>query len=330
MIASVRLTNISPCFNRSWERVFLYTNDLEGHVDDDSHVTAFLTHPDSIQLLSQSLNPFARPSPKSKSEFDSKTAAIHVETNSKSFDLNEIKADAQWLSQKAEVDEITALRIVVLEWQNRPATRLTSNFSSEEVTSVQNATGIDNFSASVAGANLANIIKQVAGNDSNGSFDSDKSRRLRLFCLFLSERSHILKTARKLFALSSRSVPNESTAASHAAGRKQALCKLGASIFKDNSTGSTLSKFLEDCMAGISDRLTNLKGEGGWLRTDESNEDTEGFWRTIIVEEIVHILQSMFHQLHVSTEVPSGDLLLSWLKLMDEHNFLSGVQVVSN
>ncbi|KAJ5727910.1 hypothetical protein N7493_005730 [Penicillium malachiteum] len=311
----------------SWERVFLYANDPEGHADDDGHVAAFLSHPESIQLLSQSLNLFTRPSAKSKSEFESKTAAIHVETNSKTFDLNEIKADAQWLSEKAGVDEITALRITVLEWQTRPAARLKSRFSSEEVTSVQSATGIDNFSASVGSSNLANILKQVAGNDQGTSFDSEKNRRLRLRHLFLSERSHIVKTFRKLLALSLHSAPEKSTSVGKDAERRIALCTVGLSLFKEKSTGDELSKFLEECMNGIRDRLKDLEGQGGWLSTDESNEEIEITWRTALVEEILQILQLMFHQLHASSEVPSGDLLLSWLNLMAEHRFLNGLQV---
>ncbi|KAJ5904302.1 hypothetical protein N7504_006685 [Penicillium tannophilum] len=311
----------------SWRRAFLYTNDPEGHADDGSHIEAFLSHPESVQLLSQSLNSFARPSAKSKSEFESKTAAIHVETNSKSsFDLNEIKADAQWLSQKAELDEITALRLTVLEWQNRPATRLTANFSSEEVTSVQSAAGADKLSASVAGPNLANILRQVAGDNNSTSFDSETNRRLRLRYTYLSERSHVVKTYRKLLAMSLHNIPSK-TPATPATERKLALCKLGASLFKDKSTGSSLSKFLEECMAAIRSRLTALSGSGGWLNTDESSEETEILWRSFMAEEVGHILQIMFHQLHASAEVPSGDLLLSWLKLMNEYQFLEGLSV---
>src|SRR4051812_10228726 len=126
---------------RSWKRAFLYTLDPEGHADGGA-INAFLSHPDSIRLLSESLKPFPSPSAKSKSEFDSKTAAIHVETNGQSsFNLQEIKADALWLSEKAGIDEIAALRIAVLEWQDRPATRLNLGFSSEEATSLQSATG---------------------------------------------------------------------------------------------------------------------------------------------------------------------------------------------
>ncbi|KAJ5752849.1 hypothetical protein N7520_009766 [Penicillium odoratum] len=322
--------SLDKCFSGdaqllSWRRAFLYTNDPEGHADDGGHIEAFLSHPESIQLLSQSLTSFTRPSAKSKSDFQSKTAAIHVETSSKnSFNLDEIKADAQWLSQKAELNEITALRFTVLEWQNRPATRLTANFSSEELTSLQSAAGADKLNASVAGPNLANILRQVG--DNGALFDSETSRRLRLRCAYLSERSHVVKTCRKLLAMSLHNAPSN-TITTPATERKLALCKLGASLFKDKSTGSSLSRFLEECMNAIRSRLTDLSGSGGWLNTDESSEEIEILWRSLVAEEVGHILQIMFHQLHASAEVPSGDLLLSWLKLMADYRFLEGLSV---
>lgn len=324
--------SLDKCFSGdaqllSWKRAFLYVNDPEGHTGNGDNVEAFLTHPETTQLLSQSLSPFARPSAKSKSEFDSKTAAIHVETNTKTFDLKEIKADAQWLSQKAEIDEITALRITVLEWQNRPAERLTTSFSSEEVTSVQNATGADNHSISVAGPNLANILRQAAENGNSSSFDSESHRRFRIRHIFLSERSHILKTFRKLLVVSLHKASDEASSSTQRTHTKSTLRKLGTSLFEDKSTGTALGTFLEGCISAIRSRLTDLRKDDGWLTSGESSEEIECAWRTTLVDEIIHILQIMFHQLHASAQIPSGDILCTWLDLMSEYQFLKDLQV---
>lgn len=300
-------------------------------MNDTDNVVAFLSHPDTTQQLSQSLSPFSRPSPKSKSEFESRTAAIHVESNSKSsFDLNEIKADTQWLSQAANIDEITALRITIIEWQDRPAARLTAKFSNEEATSIQSAAGVDSLRVSVAGPNLASILRQTGDDDAASSFDTEKSRRLRLRTIYISERAHILKTLRKLLVLSLHdfaSDPADSDAALTA--RKISLSKLGLSLFKDKTSGHGLKQSLDECIAGIRKRLKDIAADGGWLGAPESNEETEAIWKTTLVEEIVHILQLMFHQLRASSEVPSGILLESWLELMDEYDFLETLSVVS-
>jgi len=292
---------------------------------------AFLSHPKSTELLSQCLIPSSSPSAKSKSEFDSKTAAIHVETNSKSsFDLNEIKADAQWLSEKAQIDEIAALRIVVLEWQNRPASRLTTTFSTEEATSLQSASGTDNLRVSVAGPNLASVLRQAADKEDASTFDTEASRRLRLGNLYLSERSHILKTYRKLLVLFLHGLSGESANNSTLESERcLALRNLGETLFQTKASGEGLSQLLIDCMTGIRARLKDLESDGGWLGASESSQETEDIWRTTLVEEIVHNLQVMSHQLHASAEIPSGDLVISWFNLMADNDFLESLQVVS-
>ncbi|KAJ5161616.1 hypothetical protein N7492_007008 [Penicillium capsulatum] len=324
--------SLDKCFSGdaqllSWKRAFLYASDPEGHADDDGHFSAFLSHPESIQLLSQSLNPFSRPSAKTKADFESKTAAIHVETKSKgSFDLEEVKADTQWLSQKAEIDEIAALRIAVLEWQTRPAARLAASFSDEETSSLQSAAGADNLRVSVAGPNLASILRPAMDSTAS-SFNDTTNRRLRICDVYISERSHIVKISRKLLALSQYDASSEQKLSTPGNGQNSSLCELGKTLFQEKSTSDALAKFLEECILAIRSRLTDLAADDGWLSAEEANEETSKIWRTSLVEEIVHILQMMFHQLRASADVTSGELLASWLELMAEYNFLAELQV---
>jgi nuclear pore complex protein Nup188 len=317
--------------HRSWRRAFLYTIDSRGQSDDEGNIDTFLSHPESIRLLSESLKPFPPPSAKSKSEFESKTAAIHVETNGKSsFDLKELKADALWLSQNAGIDEIAALRIAILEWQQRPAKRLATGFSAEEATSLQSAAGTENFRGSLTGPNLASILNQTARSEDAQSFESEKSRRLRLREVYLSEASHVVKTLRKLLALSQHDGFLVDSTAFDSSDRKLALKKLGIALFKNKATGDELNRFLQDCIDSIRSRLTSLEGTGGWLSATESSEELESVWRTSLVEEIVHLMQLMFHQLQHSEEIPNADLLVSWLELMSDYRFMETIQVVSD
>lgn len=313
---------------RSWKRAFLYAIDPESHANDGGNIDVFFSHSESIRLLSDGLKPPPSPSAKSKSEFESKTAAIHVETNGQSsFDLKEIKADTLWLSKQAGIDEISALRIAILEWQNRPAARLTIGFSSEEATSLQSAAGTENLRGSLAGPSFANLLNQTARSDGGQSFEKEEKRRLRLREVYLSEETHVVKTLRKLLALSLHDGISADSTASH--DRKLALQKVGTTIFQDKSTGDGLDRFLQECISSIRRRLTSLEGDGGWLGATESSEEIENIWRTSLVEEIVHIVQIMFHQLQASVEFPSADLLLSWLQLMADYSFLETIQAVS-
>ncbi|KAJ5561674.1 hypothetical protein N7535_003864 [Penicillium sp. DV-2018c] len=332
-VSEAYFPSLDKCFSGdvqllSWERAFLYANDCESHADDGDNINAFFSQPEVAQLLSDGLKPFPPPSPKSKTEFESKTAAIHVETNGQSsFDLKEIKADALWLSQQAKIDEIAALRITILEWQNRPAKRLTSGFSSEEATSLQSAAGAENLRGSLAGPNFASLLSQTARSDGVQSFDKEDKRRLRLCEVYLSEASHIVKTLRKLLILSLHDAISADSTAVGTSGRRLALRKCGTKILQGRSTGAGLNQFIQECISSVRSRLTSVKADGSWLDAVDSGEEIESIWRTNLVEEIVHIMQIMFHQLHASMEVPEADLLLSWLELMAENSFLEQIQV---
>ncbi|KAE8380531.1 nucleoporin subcomplex protein binding to Pom34-domain-containing protein [Aspergillus bertholletiae] len=326
--------SLDKCFSGdvqllSWKRAFLYTCNPEDDVDDTGSLHAFLSHPESIQLLANCLDGFPSPSAKTKSDFESKTAAIHAETTAQaSYNLKEIKEDALWLSQKAGIDEISALRIAVLEWQNRPATRLLAGFSEEESTSLQSAAGVENFRMSLAGPSFAEIFSQKVGREDNASgFVSEESRRLRLRELYLSERTHIIKTARRLFALSLRGNVNEPALQKPEPKRSDLLCQLGATLFKDKLSGDKYYTFIQACIKAIQALLSALESDGGWLGVTESSEAVDDMWRTALVEEILHIVQILFLQLQSSAELPSADIFVSWLRLMGDYNFLETVQI---
>lgn len=235
-----------------------------------------------------------------------------------------------WLSQKAGIDEIAALRITVLEWQTRPATRLLAKFSEEETTSLQSAADVDNFRVSLAGPNFTEILRQRT-EDASSDFVSEENRRLRLRHLYLEERCHVLKTSRKLLTLSLHSSASEKPGLPQAHGNEAvlSLCDLGAKIFKDKSNGDGHRQFLQECISATRSRIAELEGTGDWLGGAESSEEVETAWRTTMVEEMVHILQALFVQLQASSHIPDADLLLSWLQLMSEYRFLETIQVVS-
>ncbi|KAL4795444.1 nucleoporin subcomplex protein binding to Pom34-domain-containing protein [Aspergillus venezuelensis] len=322
--------SLDKCFSGdvqllSWKRVFLYTCEPNDFTDDARVYESFLSHPDTIQLLLNRESVFPSPSAKTKSEFETKTAAIHAETNAQaSYDLKEIKADALWLSEKAGIDEVNALRIAVLEWQTRPAARLLGRLADEEATSLKSASGVDNFRVSLAGPSFAEIFKTRPG-DNAADFVSEKKRRLRLRELYLTERSHIVKTSRKILTLFLDSDHHSGISPQQQPADFDALVKLGETAFKNKLKGKFWHAFAQECIKAVKARLSALEGEGGWLGTAESSEETENLWRTTFVEEVSNLVQGLFLQLQTSTKIPSSDLLLSWLRLMVDYGFLESL-----
>lgn len=315
---------------RSWRRAFLYTCDPDSILDEAGVFESFLAHPDSTQLLLNCETVFPSPSAKSKSEFETKTAAIHAETSAHaSLSLKEIKADALWLSGNAGIDEVNALRIAVLEWQSRPASRLLGRFAEEEASSLKGAAAVDTFRVSLAGPSFADIFNAKPGEGDDGAdFISERNRRLRLRECYLSERSHIVKTARKLLAMFLDSADRDAVSQEPPAS-SSGLRKLGASLFQDKVKGAEWHKYPQTCITAVQTRLSSLDGPGDWLSTAKSNRQIESLWRTILVEEISQLLQSLFLQLQTSAEIPPAELLLSWLRLMHEHVFLESLDAVS-
>lgn len=340
-VSEAYFPSLDKCFSQplrllSWKRAFLHLCDPEENPDHARSVHSFLSHPESVHLLSQCLKPFDASFPKSKVEFESRTAAIHVSPPPQApYNLEEIKADALWLSQNAAIDEVTALRITILEWQDRPATRLLAGFSEEEGISLLDAAGVDNFSASLAGSQVMGALKTTASREEDTStFSSERSRRLRLRYLYLSEKSHILKISRKLLSIYLRdTIPNGGTESNtyHPIQKEphgnDSLRDLGSSIFKGKIKGDDYIFFLRDCIDAIKSRLQAFHSDGGWFSTTEADEESEAAWRTVLIEEVIHIMQIIFLQLEASTSIPTADLLISWLGLVSEYGFLESVSI---
>ncbi|KAL5339907.1 nucleoporin subcomplex protein binding to Pom34-domain-containing protein [Aspergillus crustosus] len=321
--------SLDKCFSGdvqllSWKRAYLYTRDPDSFPDELEALVSFLSYPDNIQALSTENNVLRLRSPKTRSDFDSKSAAINAETSGKtSYDLEEIKADALWLSELYNVDEVYALRTVVLEWQSRSAARLLDRFADEEATSLKGAAGVDTFRVSLAGPSFAEIFSNNRQGEANSAaeFVSEGTRRRRILEVYLSERSHTIKTSRKLLCLFLDGGDQKQL------HRSQALLKLAASIFQDRATGSNWHLYARDCIRTLQNRLSSLEIETARLDASIGDEATENLWRTIYVDEILHISQSLLVQVQTSATIPPADLVVAWLELMGKYSYLDPLEV---
>ncbi|KAI5301876.1 hypothetical protein KEM56_001263 [Ascosphaera pollenicola] len=196
--------SLDDCFSGdaqliSWNAAVLQLLNIEEGITTEGNVFDFLNSPESQQVLKSPLRPFPPVSADTTSAFNSKTASISADSQRRA-DLAEIKADALWLSKKCEINEVSALRIVVLEWQNRSASHLLSSFSEEEVTSLQDAIGIGGASPSTSHAGIVNVLRKHRGdlNPRPEGLSEENDRRLRIWLTYLSERQNVLSTTRRL------------------------------------------------------------------------------------------------------------------------------------
>ena len=245
-----------------------------------------------------------------------------------------MKQDAIWVSKHAEIDEVSALRIVVLEWQNRPNAQLLSRFSEEEITSLQDVVGIHGLSRSVGEIQAIGLLKYVDAQSADAStFSSQESRRLRLFHLCLTEKLHILKVSRRLLSAalhqnlpSNHELP-EPERKVHQGHENTNLGGLGKSIFgiREEEIGKHQDHTSPDeCIEAIRLRIKNLESGDVWFTSDGFEVEIAHTWCANALDELSQIMQILFLRLQLSKSIPSSELLLSWLRLMTEYEFLEG------
>jgi nuclear pore complex protein Nup188 len=278
-----------------------------------------------LQLLGRPHNPYSyTPNTPTKSTFETKTAAINVTpTTKKDYEITEIKEDSLWLSKEAEIDEISALRLVVLEYQTRSAAQLQSDFSDEERIFLQEAAG----NGSVELSSTLPRTK-LAGPDSDEravDFDSKDIRRVRALRLYLSERRYLLKCAGLFLqaALDQQNNPVEETERDQGGESNVSWIRhVGADFLVSLEKASrSMHDCLIDSIRSLRDKFKGLDKGSGWLKQEGSREDLEIDWLCNIVVEAVNTMEIIFRILDKQNCIPSSEAVLDWFRFVSTYGF---------
>ncbi|KAK2871796.1 hypothetical protein FQN49_002820 [Arthroderma sp. PD_2] len=338
--SDVYFPSLVDCFGDSqlisWKTAYLSIARTDDESKPDKNISDFLSSPTSLSILSNPYSPFPKPSNASKPAFESKTAAIHATSSKNTSDSEEVKSDALWLSKEAEIDEVSALRIVVLAWQRRRENELLSHFSEEEFTSLHDAVGIGRSPHGSYGNEASSILK-YAGSQT-GTSDKLRSKEARqkiLFHIWLSERRHILKLAHFLIAMSLKDTQRQKSSEPKSSARSDEdssiveASQLGRVILNGQCGEMNVDKTeinIPNCIEAFRLRIKGLEA-GSWgsisIGADLSMENS---WQSSSLEELVQILSLIFLQIRSSDAIPSSGVLLSWLRLMSEYEFLETIR----
>ncbi len=320
--------------NSSWSIVFEVLNDESTWNREHANLESLLSEEEALQLLSKPYNPFSFSASDTKSAFETKTAAINVTPSSKShYNINEIKEDAVWLSKEAEIDEVSALRIVVLEYQTRSAAQLQATFLEEEVASLREAAGdLNTESSSVLSRTILSKPTSSAATSDASKIQGD--RRLRALRIYLSERLHLLKCTELLLHIHFR----------HNATRAEGKAEKG----KGNKTSSLWTKrvgqrltdsveqsgqgyagFLIYCIRGLKANLEALSNDRSWLKSAISKDNLELEWASDQLTEAVHAMEIIFLLLDYRTTSRSAPIVLEWFRFMSIYGFFDRFEAVS-
>ncbi|KAF2678688.1 hypothetical protein K458DRAFT_348101 [Lentithecium fluviatile CBS 122367] len=288
----------------------------------------FLTAEESLAILSRPWSPFPEPSAQEKTKFESKTAPISVTPGqSQAYNIDEIKEDSSWLSKQANMSEYEALRLVVQEWQNRPAVQLLSGLTEEEALSVQEAAGFSSLGAAAFVPNSSILANpSTLGVQSDAQFDSSEQRRLRIIDIYHSTCVSILRVSQLIMAWGCARNLRSKTAY----GRDYRVCddwleQLGQAIaVKQNQSGAPPQNgaALDRCIRAVKTRLEGLDAGYTWNVTESIQEAAYAKWLTGQTAELVHILHiALIHADLVATGFLPAATIEEWFSTVAEPGF---------
>ncbi|KAI8958005.1 nucleoporin subcomplex protein binding to Pom34-domain-containing protein [Daldinia sp. FL1419] len=338
----VYLPPLEPCLKGetvvlSWKLLASALTDPSGHRQSSSAVVDYLTDPLVQSFITQPGSAFDPPSDKSphNAAFVKKTAAIQVTpTPNDKYDINVIKEDTLWLSKNARINEIAALRVVVIEFQSRPRDQLLGPISNQDVASLREGAGASNAQTTniLPGFNIGSTLDAA---DIQANFEKPESRKQRIFQTYLEECRCYAATNDYIFTLVlQESMPFSPQTETSEAIRKSYLKAYGMSPKQpqkspNDTPTKTFHALVTQYLGLLPDSITRSQApldtmvEDKILLTEELNERWVQTWLT----EALHRMAIVFQLLDLSSDVfVSAQLAQQWFSLANTLGFLEQLQ----
>lgn len=223
---------------------------------------------------------------------------------------------------------MTALRIVVIEWQNRSGNRILQGYTVEERISLRSATNTKNLGSSVVTKEVDAVIQE------NTKFNSQAKRRFRLLDLFLSEKKCLLDLT-TLMAANSMARPAEPEGRSYWTAKEKDDIPLpwlsGAAnqVHGDGMSGGKEQQLIVEIIEAIEVRLRGLESGSGWAVEEEDTAAIERKYQEVQLDGFVRLLQLLLIKTGpVSIPLPASEVK-SWFEFADKYGFFERFQLVS-
>ncbi|KAI5292308.1 hypothetical protein KEM52_006456 [Ascosphaera acerosa] len=311
--------SLGDCFTgdaqlASWDTIHLELLGVDAATSsEDRASTAFLLRlleqPEPQAILRHALTPFAGPSASTdaaksfESQLSTASRLTDAQKSRAGVDASEVKSDALWLSKACGLDELSALRVVALEWQQRPVSELLRRFSDEEVASLLDVVGGVGGAArpgeSVYGqahghTRVAGLLQARRGDmqptlsdgsdySRKASPSAEETRRLRIWSTYLAERRGVLGVARRLMCVALRGVmpasvegvvvenDNRREEEEEEGSCRHQLAKLARVIFNTSSNSPFSARGCTDALAA---RLKAIEDGSNYRSTETAPSTT--------------------------------------------------------
>lgn len=269
--------------------------------------------------MSRPFTAFPKATPQSKTAYETRASPINATIPADSpYSIAQVKADTEWLSKEAKIDEVTALRIVVLECQSRASALLKGRLSNEELS------GLQGSGPNQTVVPLALLSQGIDADVLQAEFETPENRQLRILRLYLSERQYILKCVDYLIQTAAYAPP---AAPSQGKGSQEPLSpmeQMGQSLFQ-GLIGS--DEWLLNSFQAIARNINNVDDGSAWFG---GREDIDSEWIDSQLVEVTHTLEIVFQALDKSECIASSTVILAWHDLVKSYKYLqfNGVSIL--
>jgi nuclear pore complex protein Nup188 len=290
--------------------------------DTSSQALALLSTPSAEQilsiskLLSRPVPIFHTPSSRAKTEFESRTSAINVTPiPDAAYSIEEIKEDTLWLSNCLDLDELECLRIVVLEWQTRPAVQLQQGLSETEAASLRDALGSDDYNY-----DLGKSTTPGPGKLADPAFHSRDRRRTRLLALCMREQGSMFRISAVLTDLFVQlDLMVSSGVELHPSATQGGRIK--TAIRGSLQSSKTQQLGLVACLEGLKECLENLSKGYRWADETFDSSQLQDDWACVCLHQVASLLELVLLHYQTPGAYTESNHVLAWLRLMSEVNF---------
>ncbi|KAK1815091.1 hypothetical protein LTR12_010515 [Friedmanniomyces endolithicus] len=319
----------------SWKTAYRALCDLPAALRSVT-LEHFLNTAEAIEILANPLSPFPEPSQPSRTRFDTRTAPIHVaQSGHGDHDLEQLKKDALWLAQTVKIEEDAALRIAIVERQERNKDQLVSTTVRTVESSVH---GGGTFGASVLERSAADFSRSVGALGVGSASGNEQTRRDRVLALYLEERQAVLSISTEL--VGRHVIANETESVATGTWLQDLAARFVAeqhdrATSRESPAEAEKAKqdrrihgqaFINEAVRALRDYMERLDDSSRRPSVFGLEPAKQELYVSATLVYMTAILRLMLAHLYALDHLPEPAIILHWFKLMDECAFMQYLQ----
>jgi nuclear pore complex protein Nup188 len=301
-----------------WTTAYTGLSDLSS-ARNSSTLESFVSDDESRDTLARPFAPFQQANAQTKSLFDAKTAPINVsQPPNNYYNLQQLKDDSLWISKELGIDELSALRCAVVEWQQRPSDLLLGK--------VQSKSSAPDFTQSYFGQSKGapTDSESKAGPD----FEDTELRRQRLIKICLEEKSAAIACSALLISLAASAGDKHGSALLQKPRNHSTWIDAQASRVYETAAGEAIK--MSSCIQAVTSLATTLEGSEHQPNALRDCPELTVAYYDAVVSDLVNTLRLILAQVFALDSTVSPVDAISWFNLMQSFGFFVDLSPISS